>query len=259
MISKKNSKTFFSFVVALALILILLFPIIIFLSNTKAVIIDEDFFQREFEKVGTYQRFSKEVADNTTTDLLLYLRFGNEKSDDDAQVLTFFNSRERDHLQEVRDVFQLGNRILNASLFLTLICALCLSMCCFFAKKKNLVDVSSVVYVKNKQINLFQTKNAFGIVLICGALLTNVLLILFTFGAFHFDSAFTLFHEAVFERDTWMLSASDHLIQLYPFDFWLDAAVRILVRSLLFTNALLILGLLLVMHSSENLARKVLV
>jgi len=45
------------------------------------------------------------------------------------------------------------------------------------------------------------------------------------FAVLAWDSAFTLFHELLFPPGTWTFPADSNLIQLYPPEFWFDAAM----------------------------------
>jgi len=63
-----------------------------------------------------------------------------------------------------------------------------------------------------------------------GALLTLALLVaLGTFMLIDWWQFFSAFHALFFEGDTWLFAASDTLIRLFPTQFWIDAAVLIVV------------------------------
>lgn len=48
---------------------------------------------------------------------------------------------------------------------------------------------------------------------------------------FAFDALFLTFHELVFQNNYWMLDPrTDHLIQLFPFEFWYDAMIAVASR-----------------------------
>ena len=53
---------------------------------------------------------------------------------------------------------------------------------------------------------------------------------------FWFDQLFLLFHEVSFHNDFWQLDPrTDHLIQMFPFEFWYDAMLTVTERVLLVT------------------------
>jgi len=59
-----------------------------------------------------------------------------------------------------------------------------------------------------------------------GAVLTWVILVGLTLlVVFNFDWFFTRFHLIFFEGDTWLFSATDTLIRLFPPQFWFDASL----------------------------------
>jgi integral membrane protein (TIGR01906 family) len=53
-----------------------------------------------------------------------------------------------------------------------------------------------------------------------------------------FDQLFLLFHEVTFHNDFWELDPrTDHLIQMFPFEFWYDAMLLVAARVVLVTIA----------------------
>lgn len=221
-----------------ALVLIVLFPVAVYLSNVKAVARDEKFIHDEFEKVGTYNRVDKKTADEETKYLLGYLRFGAGVIDTD-----FFNAREKDHLIEVRELFKGGNRLLNASLM-----AFVVSVAFLFVLGKRAQDLPTQELqfsIRSHVFDLKQFSVLMASVVMLGALLTNVMTLFLIFALFNFDASFSAFHVISFEQDTWLLNVGDNLIKLFPEEFWADAATRVVLLSLFYANALFVLGILL--------------
>jgi integral membrane protein (TIGR01906 family) len=72
-----------------------------------------------------------------------------------------------------------------------------------------------------------------GALLVAGGIFTVVLLALAgLLSLIDFSSAFVRFHELAFSNDLWILDPrTDYLIMLYPEGFWLDATLRIAMRS----------------------------
>jgi uncharacterized membrane protein len=226
--------------VAISVILALLLPLIIILSNTKSTATDEKFIHSEFEKVGTYENFNKKTADDQTTYLIGYLRFGKGTIDTD-----FYNEREKDHLVEVKDIFQKTNKTLSASTVLFLIGLLSLSIMIKRIKRAKTDKRELTFTIKGHTFDLKDFTTTLCAILISGTLITNLVMIIMTISLLNFDTTFTIFHQISFERDTWLLSPEDNLIKLYPEQFWLDSATKVAVMTLLYTNALLILAILL--------------
>ncbi|HLZ08904.1 MAG TPA: TIGR01906 family membrane protein [Chloroflexota bacterium] len=54
-----------------------------------------------------------------------------------------------------------------------------------------------------------------------------------------FDTLFITFHELVFHNDFWQLDPrTDHLVQIFPFEFWYDAMLAVALRVVLVTVVL---------------------
>jgi integral membrane protein (TIGR01906 family) len=63
---------------------------------------------------------------------------------------------------------------------------------------------------------------------------------------FEFDQLFLAFHETVFQNNFWQLDPrTDHLIQLFPFEFWYDAMLTVAIRVVLVVIALGVVGAVL--------------
>jgi integral membrane protein (TIGR01906 family) len=61
-----------------------------------------------------------------------------------------------------------------------------------------------------------------------------------------FDQLFLFFHEITFHNNFWELDPrTDHLIQMFPFDFWYDAMLLVALRVLLITVVFGALGVVL--------------
>lgn len=68
-----------------------------------------------------------------------------------------------------------------------------------------------------------------------------------------FDSLFIRFHELVFHNDYWQLDPlTDHLVQMFPFEFWYDAMLVLALRIVLVTVALGGIGLSLGWSGSRS-------
>src|SRR5262249_35312534 len=66
-------------------------------------------------------------------------------------------------------------------------------------------------------------------VTLAGSALTVVMVVVFGLLSYtSFDSLFITFHEISFHNDFWQLDPrTDHLIQMFPFEFWFDAAIAL--------------------------------
>ena len=135
----------------------------------------------------------------------LHIVVTNTNSEDEA----LFSARETAHLADVRDLFQRLFTVQLLAVALTLILA----------------------------VALFVTSP---LRLLARALLYGSLLTVALVGAsgalayLGFDSAWRQFHVVAFTNDLWQLDpARDHLIQMFPHDFWFDMALLIGAFTLL--------------------------
>jgi integral membrane protein (TIGR01906 family) len=61
-----------------------------------------------------------------------------------------------------------------------------------------------------------------------------------------FDTVFITFHQIAFHNDFWQLDPrTDHLVQIFPFEFWYDAMLAVALRVVFITVALGGLGVAL--------------
>jgi integral membrane protein (TIGR01906 family) len=61
-----------------------------------------------------------------------------------------------------------------------------------------------------------------------------------------FDSLFLTFHQLSFSNDFWQLDPrTDHLIQMFPFEFWYDAMLTVAIRVVLVTVVIGVAGFVL--------------
>jgi integral membrane protein (TIGR01906 family) len=124
--------------------------------------------------------------------------------------LPLFNPRETAHLQDVKDRFQLQNRLQEFSVLyvITYIAAMVLW--------------SREVSVRRLAVNC----------MIGGGLTLLLVAAVGAFGLAGFDSAWTRFHEVIFSNDFWLLNPrTDHLIQIFPPEFWQNIVFFIGVLS----------------------------
>ncbi len=127
-----------------------------------------------------------------------------------------FNARETAHLSDVRDLFQglFTVQVIAVALALSLVVAL-------FASSPLRLLARALLY---------------------GSLLTIALVAVTGAVAYlGFDSAWRQFHFLAFTNDLWELDpARDHLIQMFPRDFWFD--ITLLIGAFTLLEALLIGG-----------------
>jgi integral membrane protein (TIGR01906 family) len=136
--------------------------------------------------------------------------------EDDRRV-SLFNERETSHLTDVKNLFRTVFRVQEASLAFALVFV-----------------VAMFIWATDASLRILAR------VLLQASLLTLGLLALFAVLALvGFDEIFLRFHLVAFTNDLWKLNPNtDHLIQMFPRDFWFDATM--LVAGLTAVEAVLL-------------------
>lgn len=149
---------------------------------------------------------------------------------EDGRETPLFNARETAHMQDVKSRFQALNRAQEFSVMYVL---------------GYIVFV--VLWAREISTRALAVRVGAGSV-ICLA----VLGIVGAFGLAGFDSAWEDFHRLIFSNDFWRLDpATDHLIQMFPPDFW-ERIVFFLGMMVVAEAALLLLGAGLYLGASRH-------
>ncbi len=190
--------------IAAMVMLITLLPAIVILANALFIAYSHDFYQNEVRALGSTERYAyapelaREIADFYTMGMPL-----------PADKL---NEREIVHLEDVK-------KVLVFATFLLYVCIILYSALVFFLYK----TASSF----KSFITLFQR------CLLGGSILLLVLLglsfIIFT----SFHEYFNSFHYLFFEEGTWNFPEDSNLIMTFPEQFFIDAALGIVINSFL--------------------------
>jgi len=125
--------------------------------------------------------------------------------EDDRRV-SLFNERETDHLSDVKNLFRTVFRVQEASLTFALV-----------------FMVAVFIWATEASLRLLAR------IVLGASLFTLGLLALFgVLALLGFDELFLRFHLVAFTNDLWKLNpATDHLIQMFPRDFWFDATMLV--------------------------------
>jgi integral membrane protein (TIGR01906 family) len=125
--------------------------------------------------------------------------------EDDRRV-SLFNERETDHLSDVKNLFRTVFRVQEASLAFALV-----------------FMVAVFIWATEASLRLLAR------IVLGASLFTLGLLALFgVLALLGFDELFLRFHLVAFTNDLWKLNPdTDHLIQMFPRDFWFDATMLV--------------------------------
>jgi integral membrane protein (TIGR01906 family) len=123
---------------------------------------------------------------------------------EDGREVSLFNDRETAHLRDVKDLFQLTFRVQEVTLVIVL------------------VYVAGVfVWARERPLRSL-ARQTLAASLLVGAVIVALAIVAVT----GFDRAFEEFHVISFNNDLWKLDPrTDHLIQMFPEDFWFDATM----------------------------------
>jgi integral membrane protein (TIGR01906 family) len=180
-------------------IVILLFTITfvlsIFLSSTKYVVFNHDFYKKEFAKHNVYDKIYN--ADEISEKIIGFFNNNND-------LPLVFNNKETSHLKDVKQLIKKGN-ILLISLSLM-----------------NIILLSLLLYYKKslKKIIIYPTIVTF---------IIPIPLILL-----NFSNLFIKFHLIFFLQGTWTFVYDSLIIQLFSQNFFYDAMISIIIFSVLF-------------------------
>lgn len=209
----KTLKFLTGFIAWLSLTMVLLFTAIALPTFNPG------FYAAEYDKYAIYQGIgmTKEDLMEVTRQLLAYMK--GEK--DDLVVEThvygesreFFNQREKDHMIDVKELFQLGFLLRHIGVILFLAAPLLL----FFCGVRPTAVITKAILIGN--VSFLAT---FGAIVFLISL--------------DFDRAFTLFHQIFFRNDLWILNPeTDLLINIVPLPFFIDIASLV---GLIFSGAM---------------------
>ena len=196
----------------IAILVSISFVYLIIIANTIFVTYNKGLYLNEFRKQDTSSRVDDpgQKIDN----IFNFFRHKEELNPAD------FDEEQVSHMLDVRDLYDASAIIFWIIFVLDIIAVLLL----YYYFRKSLADIVKIA------------RN--------GAIITIsfiLLLMLSMVTIFHF--MFIKFHEVFFKPGTWTLSSSSTLIRLFPFEFWKDMSMTVVIYSLMASAAILALSL----------------
>ncbi len=180
--------------VVLVIVAAVLLSALLVLENFKLVIFDSSFYSYEFEK----NKVDVPNANSIVGDLQNYLKYPS------AELQTDFSDREKLHLVDVKDLVQKLKLTISA---ISVFVLLCFAFLLYFDRKtflKNFIDIL-----------FYSSITSLAVLIISSLMFIN------------FTSSFIAFHQMFFTNDLYILPADALLIRIFPEQFFIDAAVRI--------------------------------
>jgi integral membrane protein (TIGR01906 family) len=139
----------------------------------------------------------------------------------DGEPVSLFNRRETAHLQDVRTLFQASFRVEEATVIFALAYV-----------------VTVFLWAREGSLRILATQ-----IVISGLLGLAVIGIVGAVAVTGFDQSFDWFHRIAFDNDLWKLDPTrDHLIQMFPEDFWRDVSLWVGIATLAELTTLAVLS-----------------
>ncbi len=201
-----------------ALLFIIALPIALITTNVRIAANEPRLYEYGIDEYGAVQttriprdellRASGELRDyfnNDEDEILVPVR------DENNELISLFNERERAHLRDVKALFQGTFRVHEGSLFFILAYVVGVFI---WAREGTLRGLAAQVLIAG--LASLVVIGAVGAIAVAG-----------------FDESFTQFHEIAFDNDLWQLDpATDHLIQMFPEEFWQDVSLWVGIGTL---------------------------
>ncbi|MBL7054689.1 DUF1461 domain-containing protein [Candidatus Woesearchaeota archaeon] len=210
----------------LIILLILNVPFVVYLFNFNNTSFNENFYKKEFEKHGVYDKLDDYDIENVNKDVLDYLK----NRDNSLKGHDFFNEREKEHLEDVKDLIQIILFIFYFSIILFFVLFL-------------------ILVILNKKI----IKNV-GIIFFFGGILTVLdAIIFYLWVKLNFRFAFDLMHKTFFKAGSYVFDPGfEKIVVLYPQQLFYDITADIVINTLVFSFVLFLGGLIVIMYYKKQ-------
>lgn len=198
-------------------------PFILYFSNFKVLLYNENYYKKEFQKYNVYETLKEYDIEKINKNVLDYFK-------DKDELSGFFNEKEKSHLSDVKNLI---NDI--SYLFKLLIL--------------NFIILLIILYFLNK--NKF--RKYLGFSLVSGGVLTFLHAFFFWLTIkLNFEETFTIFHKFFF-KGNWMFNPlTNNIVVLYPEGLFFDFAYTVVIRTLILAFILILIGLLLFLRKKKN-------
>src|SRR3989344_4983960 len=189
---------------ALSYFIIILFTPTLILLNYRFLVFNQNFYEKEYTLLSVYQKFeNRQLVNDQSSNLIKYLCCNKPLN------TQFYNQREILHLADVKNLMLQVNTLVI-----------------FFS----ITLIFTTVYLiarKQSKILLKAYQAASVVTLI-------IIFVLFFSSKLNFSFIFTMFHKFSFRNDYWLLSEDSNLIKLFPQQFFVDFANRVVLQTFIF-------------------------
>jgi integral membrane protein (TIGR01906 family) len=193
-----------------AFIFIVALPVALVTSNVRFAANEGRLYEHGFDQYDAEARTGIDRDELSRAGRELREYFNNDEETvsirviEDGREVSLFNDRETGHLRDVKDLFQLTFRVQEVTLVIVL------------------VYVAGVfLWARERPLRSLARQTLLAALLV-GAVIVALAIVALT----GFERAFEEFHVISFSNDLWKLDPrTDHLIQMFPEDFWFDASM----------------------------------
>lgn len=201
-------------------------PVFLVTANVRFFASEARFYERGFREFGAEDATGIALSelDRAAGEMVSY--FENDATDlriivtQDGQEVSLFNTREIDHMRDVKTLMRFVYRLNEVSV-------------------AYILTYVTAVYLWSRERPLRSLAREAMLGVGVGFL---ALIGVGVFAVTGFDAAWTKFHEIAFSNDLWQLDPSrDHLIQMFPEEFWQEATYLIGIITL--AEAIMIVAL----------------
>jgi len=207
---------------------ILALPVFLITTNVRFLASDTGFYRHGFREYHADRATGISMADLDRAAGEIVSYFEDDSAtlrvivSQDGQETSLFNTRETEHMKDVKTLMRFVYRANEVSLAVVLSYVVCVFL---WARERSLRTLA-VQAIAGVGVG-------FGVVAVIGA-----------FALTGFDAAWTRFHEIVFNNDLWLLNpATDHLIQMFPEGFWQESTIIVGALTLAEAAAIVVAAL----------------
>jgi len=197
----------------LSILFVVVVPVALLLTSVQLAAFDREYYKNEYIKYKIPEHLGMEMEElmDSTEKLLLYLENKRDNLDFESEFKNgtqeFFSQRDKQHMVDVKMLFDRGRAIRNFSV---------IYMAAFLL----------LLYRTGQRGARCRSLAGLGLAVFAVGILPVIILIILMNADFY--KYFTIFHEIFFDNDLWLLDpAADRLINMFPQDFFSDIAFRI--------------------------------
>ncbi len=197
---------------------LILFVLSLLMVSVEITAFKPAFFQKQYMKLNTAEKMGMSHEDLDASTILLLDYIQDKRDDLDLKVsvhgveVEMFNKREKDHMIDVKVLFQ------------------------NFTLMKNIFFIISGIMLISALINkdIFNTKLSKDVLKLAGKYLFAVFFTISVYAIIDFNGVWTLFHKILFSNDLWLLDPrTDRMINMFPEAFFNAMVMKIIITFIL--------------------------